>query len=385
MKTMCQTGLILILALSLMTSPILAAVPQQNETDDFETALSDYFNRRYAMFQTGTFADFSDLVAETTAGENFYRREREKLVLELWQARFYNLTHLSSSYWFTITAVSISENGNRAELTLVEGHDVVFKTSTPVVSEMRNLEHTITLLKQNENWKIENDNYADHLHKVLTYGGMTAAEIKERLSGTIELTPPAANYDPRNYPAPVYQRSTAVQYALTWGTSQPPYHPDYMDFSLLGGDCTNFVSQAILFAAPGSMTNPGGPQIGSPGWYYHNPEDRAIAWTWVDGLYDFITNDYKFFRGGPQGYETTASALLPGDIIQYNWGSDPIWDHSVIITKTVDQDGTPYHLVTGHTPDVVNYPYPAFNYGGMRFLHISAVDMPAIFLKYQPF
>ena len=40
----------------------------------------------------------------------------------------------------------------------------------------------------------------------------------------------------------MYDRQKAVDYALTWALDR---NPKFYDFSSLGGDCTNFISQCI--------------------------------------------------------------------------------------------------------------------------------------------
>ena len=60
-----------------------------------------------------------------------------------------------------------------AVVTVVEGHDVVFEISkeisktNPIVSKMRNLQHTIAVSKVEGTWKILSDNYEDDLWRLL--------------------------------------------------------------------------------------------------------------------------------------------------------------------------------------------------------------------------
>ena len=69
-----------------------------------------------------------------------------------------------------------------------------------------------------------------------------------------------------------YRRLRAVLYARRWALGR---NPAYYDYSDLGGDCTNFVSQCV-YAGCGVMNYT--PDFG---WYYRTPEDRAPAWTSV--------------------------------------------------------------------------------------------------------
>ncbi len=365
---------------------VQADIPLIEEVDQIEILLDNYFSQRYAMFQTLEFIPFEELLSGTPESTAFYQREQDKLVLELWQAAFYNLRHLESQYFFEITALVWQEDQTKAIVTLLEGHDVVFAASAPAVSSLRNQKHTLTLLKTADGWRIDDDQYLDHLHTVLTYGNETPQEIKTRIQQSeqqplITVSNETTPITSQNY----YQRSMAIRYALDWAISPIPYHPDFVDFTEMGGDCTNFVSQALWAAAPDSMTNHEAEQIGAEGWYYNHMLDRAIAWTWVDGLFLYITQDHQKWEGGPQGQQVNLNEVFPGDIIQYDWGTTDFWKHSVMITNTLRQDGTIMHLVAGHSPDVVNYPYTAFNYGEMRYLHITALEntQPALHFNAQ--
>ena len=74
-----------------------------------------------------------------------------------------------------------------------------------------------------------------------------------------------------------YDRDAAVTYAHTWAYRR---NPIYYDFSAIGGDCTNFVSQCVL---AGSCVMNRTPDFG---WYYISIDDRAPAWSGVDYFYD---------------------------------------------------------------------------------------------------
>ena len=69
-----------------------------------------------------------------------------------------------------------------------------------------------------------------------------------------------------------YNREKAVEYADTWAMGR---NPAYYDYSNLGGDCTNFISQC-LYAGGGIMN-----YTRDLGWYYNNANDKAPAWTGV--------------------------------------------------------------------------------------------------------
>src|SRR5690554_560109 len=102
-----------------------------------------------------------------------------------------------------------------------------------------------------------------------------------------------------------YDRQNAIEYANTWAFGR---NPQYFDYSNLGGDCTNFISQCIL--AGGGIMN----YIRDLGWYYNSANDKAPAWTGTTYLYNFLTRSTT--GPGPVGREVDVSQIEVGDIIQ---------------------------------------------------------------------
>ena len=82
-----------------------------------------------------------------------------------------------------------------------------------------------------------------------------------------------------------YNRERAVEYARTWALRRNPL---FVDFTGIGGNCTNFVSQCVL--AGGCTMN----YTPDYGWYYASPEDRAPAWSCVEYFYDFMPGQREF-------------------------------------------------------------------------------------------
>lgn|GEM_PF-4450796 len=76
-----------------------------------------------------------------------------------------------------------------------------------------------------------------------------------------------------------YDRRAAAGYARRWAMGR---NPRYWNFTGMGGDCTNFVSQCLY--AGGCRMN----FTRDLGWYYRSPEDRAAAWSGVEYLYRFL-------------------------------------------------------------------------------------------------
>lgn len=74
-----------------------------------------------------------------------------------------------------------------------------------------------------------------------------------------------------------YERKLAIEYAKKWSYLR---NPKYYNFDLLGGDCTNFVSQC-LYAGTNSMN-----YTKNFGWYYINANNKSPSLTGVEYLYE---------------------------------------------------------------------------------------------------
>lgn len=162
-----------------------------------------------------------------------------------------------------------------------------------------------------------------------------------------------------------YRRERAVEYAQRWALSRNPLFPD---FAGIGGDCTNFVSQAIL--AGSCVMN----DTLDFGWYYFSPENRAPAWSGVEFFYKFITGDPEFAREnggvGPFGVEVPTTMIEAGDVVQLQ-NAQGTYYHTLIVTG-MDGDDL---LVSAHTNDAKNRPLSTYNYASARFLHIAGTRL----------
>ena len=152
-----------------------------------------------------------------------------------------------------------------------------------------------------------------------------------------------------------YNRKKAVDYAEKWAYAR---NPAYYDFTNIGGDCTNFISQC-LYAGSGVMNF--APEVG---WYYKSPADRAPAWTGVEFLYRFlITNREKAVFAT----EETAADMALGDVVQL--GDDTRFYHSLLVTGI--ENGEIY--VAAHSFNAFMRPLSSYIFSRARFLHIGGV------------
>lgn len=159
-----------------------------------------------------------------------------------------------------------------------------------------------------------------------------------------------------------YDRQRAVEYAQRWALSRNPL---FSDFTGLGGNCTNFVSQCI-YAGCGVMN-----YTPTFGWFYRSPNDRAPAWTGVNELFSFLTGapDFANANGGTGPYASdarTARQIELGDVIQLANENGSFY-HTLIISGFTEGD----ILVCAHSDDALNRPLSTYRYASLRILHIE--------------
>ena len=337
--------------------------------------VTTYFEIRYQSLSRLKLGSFESVFVDAASWQD----EMRKLEIQIYHAKRNHLRYVWAKFILTFEDIALDSSAQTATVRLLEGHDVIFEVSKSTVSSMRNLEHTISLKKLNGSWVIVDDDYNDYLWRLLKSTQMSDEEIFasiDSLQSTTQEPQPSLPQDSNDLS---YDRDGAIDYAHHWYDKR---NPNYYDFSDIGGDCTNFVSQAFYNGGKMPMGFPDGDlDVGTPGWYYVDVLHRAKAWTWVDSLYDFIVNDPDNISGGPEGYEVDLNSAIPGDIIQYERTGDSTWDHSVIIVSEEDiGHGEMMYWVASHDDDVDNYPYTSFAYKDVRFIHVVGAPGGFVYL-----
>ncbi|HML47214.1 MAG TPA: amidase domain-containing protein [Clostridia bacterium] len=152
---------------------------------------------------------------------------------------------------------------------------------------------------------------------------------------------------------PVYRREDAVAYAREWAFRRNPL---YLDFELIGGDCTNYASQCLYAGCPEMNYEP------VIGWYYVSPEQRAPAWTSVEALYSFLTRPHTV---GPAAYPVERGGARPGDLVQLG-RADGTYFHTPVIVAVTPREV----YVAAHSEDAWMRPLSAYPAERIRFLHV---------------
>lgn len=153
-------------------------------------------------------------------------------------------------------------------------------------------------------------------------------------------------------------RARAVAYAHRWAFSR---NPEYANFDLMGGDCTNFVSQCLYAGCRVMNFTP------DVGWYYQSLNDRSAAWTGVQYLFTFLTTN---LGPGPYGSMLPLEDAEPGDIIQLSFNGSR-YAHSLLVTQAGARPDASNIMLTSHTLDAHNRPLMTYPYQELRLIHIE--------------
>ena len=156
-----------------------------------------------------------------------------------------------------------------------------------------------------------------------------------------------------------YVRMRSLAYARRWAFARNPLFNDYTPY---GGDCTNFASQCLLAGALVMNETP------TFGWYYKSDADRAPAWTGVEPLYRFLTENQG---AGPYGREVAEGEVYPGDLVQLGRSEEDFY-HTLVVMEVGEEGIT----VAAHTDDAFLRPLASYDYTLARFLHIEGVRVP---------
>ncbi len=206
--------------------------------------------------------------------------------------------------------------------------------------------HDYVLVKERGQWFIASDDFTDPLNQDtrLLHQALPA-------QGSVQA-----------HPLAISSRGAekAVQYANTYCGSAPGcgndryYNSDYTSYNGEGGDCTNFVSQALH----------AGGFLMSPHWEYSQARgEGSPAWVNADRLKDFLESSghatlyasgpyNKLTRPLPRFPDGAVNALRPGDLISYVEGHRAV--HTAIV---VGYDTLGFPVVDTHTSDRYRVPW----------------------------
>ncbi|MDR1914602.1 MAG: amidase domain-containing protein [Clostridiales bacterium] len=155
-----------------------------------------------------------------------------------------------------------------------------------------------------------------------------------------------------------YERGAALEYAHQWAKKR---NPAYYDFSELGGDCTNFISQC-LFAGTKVMNH-----TPETGWFYYDINNRTPSWSGVEFFYDFLVSNKGM---GPFARDSEMFEVTEGDIVQLKM-SQSNFTHTLIIVSIGKPLSMGSILVAAHSIDSDYRPLDTYAIKDIRFLSVQ--------------
>jgi hypothetical protein len=226
--------------------------------------------------------------------------------------------------------------------------------------------HDITLLRGTKGWYIASDAYNERfpLGASPDYLGQPLSAAQ---TGSSRATMPkpgkrATSSGMFATDATCIINWTDVQnYAKTWCNTR---NSNYCNYTSCGGDCSNFVSQCWT---KGSMhwdgtwycTTNGSCNCGSPS------VAQAGSLAFIN-----VNSQWNWLIGSGRGQsEPNQTYLGIGDLINYDWGGDGVFDHASIVSGF---DSNYNCLICAHATDECNVPWPDGGAMGYRYAFISS-------------
>lgn len=109
----------------------------------------------------------------------------------------------------------------------------------------------------------------------------------------------------------------------------------YTDFTNSGGDCTNFVSNALYW---GGINKIAGSQYGTNGWFYYSSTNRSATWTGANQFGAFWRARVSTISG--RNKPDIIPSARKGDVIQYKEGQTGLRYHSIFVCVNYSNDLT---------------------------------------------
>lgn len=315
------------------------------EKADIFNTIEDYFDIKYkSIGELKIREDIKEFfLPNDDRSKKYYIFEIAALEMRVNQRKLQKHDLKFSKYNYYLHYISLSINDNKAMAVLDENHDVYFKFSSNIKSQMSNLRHKIYLEKFKDKWYIIGDIYNDYYKNfVMNYNksqsyldGIKDIILRQNYNNYLE-DQKVRNISFRNDVVQNivskeklynYNRIDAVNYARMWALELNPKWGNY-ESEEYGGDCTNFTSQCIYA---------GGIPFDFYGtsdyvkWYWYSNDKRVAPWT---GSKEF--NYYvQYNKGyGLKAHLADLADMMPGDIVQLG-GNYPQTYHSMIISDYV--------------------------------------------------
>lgn len=274
-----------------------------------------------------------------------------------------------TDYDMKLSVEAVDRDDTQATLNITEHSTLRFETPTseePVLTPYR-MKHQFLFLEEDGKWLLAEDRRLDEPAPVKPEEGFEPVGVALSIGspGGLKEEPGFERMPDRRLselPAgQVYwNRVAAKNYARRHALDYNEYYRDFSGNDQ-GGDCTNFVSQAMR---AGGWPDDLGWFRSAHNWWY-NTGYQSVSWVNVHKFWWFTNYDDR----GAQA--TRWDWFWIGDTIQVDFDADGYLDHNVIVTRDDGSYGGGDFYVSYHTNDTRNKPIWDFR-ATVRHRHSNA-------------
>ncbi|GAB6169936.1 hypothetical protein JCM1393_23960 [Clostridium carnis] len=307
--------------------------------------INEYFNLKYKILSTLVIdKEFERFIRESDGNIS----EKDILNLTVKERLVADVDLKFDNYTKDIKINSIIVNRDNATIDLIESHKIYFNCSPSVESSLNGKRHRISLIKENEQWYISEDNYYDDIkeeYDIYKRDNMERGSIDDFKRYYIDKTIKESSndgYDKKIKCLDVerkegkerfrtgeiegnYNRKKAAEYAVSNGLT---INSKYKNYEKLGGDCTNFSSQCI---------KEGGipfDNLGPYKWFWYSDNKRTPSWTSANEFRKYAINNNRENSNnfGLIACETTFQDINLSDLVQFKDAT-----HTMVVTGCIYQ------------------------------------------------
>lgn len=359
-----------------LSSPYTNDISSKDDKENLKNSLTNFitktYNTRNNIVTSGNIEGLKKYFnLNALGGKNCFENEVCRMMyLRDWSSER-GLTFASIESFPTITSIKIEANVLRLQIDEDYKFKYIYDDDSSENVFGVSLNHYIKLKKQNDSYIIITDYYLDcfsdalkgYYHNinnnVLPQANTQIYRISDFICKERELKIPNKKWQ--------YNRLKAVQYAdrycgVRWVNNNisPKFNTKYTNYTGVGGNCTNFVSQCI-----GDEDGANLPQ--NNGWHtqkhLNNTYACSAAWVNADAFRNYIvysSKGYLLKRGSFASVVSTSNSLpnsifeklTYGDLISYEKKGDI--DHNSIICE-FDSHG--YPMINSNTVERYHVPF----------------------------
>lgn len=317
--------------------------------------------------------------------ESYINQTVTKLVVETRKLYDYNFTFSKGYYDIEITNVEI--NDNIYIISYLES-DTFYFDFLEDESKSYNIENTITIKQDQNEYKIKKFEKVQGEYIMFTneysYNNYDDDSIKQEIDNlynkyyneiktesennkTLKASAQNTEYQSKKTCLNTYDREKAVKYSYQYINTRNDIWDDYSE---LGGNCQNYVSQSIY---SGGIEMDYSNNI-TLQWKHYDSEineyetasGRSYSWTGVDYFYNYVKENSNNGICGEVDINLYYAEI--GDVIQV--GYDDIYRHSTIVSKIENN----HILVNSNSNDLKDYPIDAYVYPLKRLIKILGTN-----------